>query len=72
MFGSFFQIGVTAGATIGAAIGMVVSWRYLAVAGQVIATIMAFCMMLMPETPRWLITNGFEQLASDTLRYDML
>ncbi|EDV20425.1 uncharacterized protein TRIADDRAFT_32044 [Trichoplax adhaerens] len=69
MFGAFLQVGVTAGATIGAAIGMLVSWNFLAVAGQVIATILAFSMMFMPETPRWLISNGYEELASDTLRW---
>ncbi|EDV20427.1 uncharacterized protein TRIADDRAFT_61088 [Trichoplax adhaerens] len=57
-FGSFFQIGVTIGYVLGAGLAL----------GQIIATLLGICMMFMPETPRWLLSQGYKRSGLDSLQ----
>ena len=67
-FGSFFQIGVTTGYVLGAALSMGINWNYLALVGQIIATILGIGMIFMPETPRWLLAQGYRKSGVNSLQ----
>ncbi|EDV20426.1 uncharacterized protein TRIADDRAFT_61087 [Trichoplax adhaerens] len=68
LLGGSIQFAISTGYILNASIGMITTWRYSAIAGQAIATILAIGMVFMPESPHWLIANGYRKTAIDTLR----
>lgn len=50
-------------------IGNVISWRALAVIGALPCLLYVFGLLIIPESPRWLVKNGQEKLLEDTLQH---
>uniref|UniRef100_A0A3Q0SAZ9 Solute carrier family 2, facilitated glucose transporter member 8 n=1 Tax=Amphilophus citrinellus TaxID=61819 RepID=A0A3Q0SAZ9_AMPCI len=67
--GSCPQITAVFGALALYALGLVVPWRWLAVAGEVPALLMVFLLAFMPSSPRRLLSLGREQHAERVLRW---
>ncbi|XP_063289555.1 solute carrier family 2, facilitated glucose transporter member 6-like [Pelobates fuscus] len=63
------QIMAVIGALVLYAFGNFLSWRWLAVVGEVPVFIMLVLMCFMPESPRFLISKGKEDEALDALRW---
>ncbi|XP_013409558.1 solute carrier family 2, facilitated glucose transporter member 8 [Lingula anatina] len=53
--GAFNQLSVTIGILLAYGLGIPLSWSWLAVSGAVIPTLMAVLMVVMPDSPRWLL-----------------
>lgn len=49
--------------------GLVLPWRWLAVAGEVPVLVMLFLLCFMPNSPRYLITNDKRDEASRALKW---
>uniref|UniRef100_A0A1A8CHR9 Solute carrier family 2, facilitated glucose transporter member 8 n=1 Tax=Nothobranchius kadleci TaxID=1051664 RepID=A0A1A8CHR9_NOTKA len=67
--GSCPQITAVFGTLTLYALGLVVPWRWLAVAGAVPAMLMVFLLTCMPSSPRRLLSLGREQHAEKNLRW---
>ncbi|XP_059203856.1 solute carrier family 2, facilitated glucose transporter member 6 [Centropristis striata] len=67
--GSCPQITAVFGALALYAMGLVVPWRWLAVAGEVPAVLMVLLLVFMPSSPRRLLALGKEQQAEKALRW---
>ncbi|XP_042248278.1 solute carrier family 2, facilitated glucose transporter member 6 [Thunnus maccoyii] len=67
--GSCPQITAVFGALALYALGLVVPWRWLAVAGEVPAVVMVVLLTFMPCSPRRLLSLGREQEAEKALRW---
>ncbi|XP_071370407.1 solute carrier family 2, facilitated glucose transporter member 6 [Centroberyx affinis] len=67
--GSCPQITAVFGALALYALGLVVPWRWLAVAGEVPALLMVALLALMPQSPRRLLSLGRHQKAEKALRW---
>uniref|UniRef100_G3PMN5 Solute carrier family 2, facilitated glucose transporter member 8 n=1 Tax=Gasterosteus aculeatus aculeatus TaxID=481459 RepID=G3PMN5_GASAC len=67
--GSCPQITAVFGALVLYAMGPVVPWRWLAVAGEVPALLMVALLVFMPSSPRRLLALGREQQAEGALRW---
>uniref|UniRef100_A0A3Q4GWB3 Solute carrier family 2 member 6 n=1 Tax=Neolamprologus brichardi TaxID=32507 RepID=A0A3Q4GWB3_NEOBR len=67
--GSCPQITSVIGALVLYALGLVVPWRWLAVAGEVPAVLMVVLMAFMPSSPRRLLSMGRQQHAERVLRW---
>lgn len=57
LLGASFQLFVVIGILIVSVLGSKLTWRYSAVSGAIFSLIAAFVMVLMPESPRWLMTQ---------------
>ena len=68
LLGGSIQVGIASGYIINASFGMISTWRYSAIIGQIIVTLLATGMTFMPMSPYWLITNGYREMAIDQLR----
>jgi len=55
--GTAFQLLVTVGISVCYAVGSVVSWSWLAVAGASLCFLHAILLLKAPETPRYLLAN---------------
>lgn len=67
--GSCPQITAVFGTLTLYALGLVVPWRWLAVAGSVPAVLMVILLVFMPSSPRRLLSIGQEQKAEKALRW---
>ncbi|XP_061460438.1 solute carrier family 2, facilitated glucose transporter member 6 [Rhineura floridana] len=67
--GSCPQIMAVLGALFLYALGLIVPWRWLAVAGQVPVLLMIVLLCFMPDSPRFLISKGKEDEALQALRW---
>ncbi|KAM4534901.1 solute carrier family 2, facilitated glucose transporter member 6 isoform 1-T5 [Fundulus diaphanus] len=67
--GSCPQITAVFGTLTLYALGLVVPWRWLAVAGSVPAVLMVVLLVFMPSSPRRLLSLGQEQKAEKALRW---
>ncbi|KAM3863919.1 solute carrier family 2, facilitated glucose transporter member 6 [Diretmus argenteus] len=67
--GSCPQITAVFGALVLYALGLVLPWRWLAVAGEVPAVLMVVLLVLMPCSPRRLLSLGRQQEAETALRW---
>ncbi|XP_036946007.1 solute carrier family 2, facilitated glucose transporter member 6 [Acanthopagrus latus] len=67
--GSCPQITAVFGSLSLYALGLVVSWRWLAVAGGLPAVLMVVLLVFMPSSPRRLLSLGREQQAEKALRW---
>ncbi|XP_054860998.1 solute carrier family 2, facilitated glucose transporter member 6 isoform X2 [Amphiprion ocellaris] len=67
--GSCPQITAVFGALALYALGLVVPWRWLAVAGEVPALVMVVLLVFMPSSPRRLLSLGRQQKAEEALRW---
>ncbi|KAI3359301.1 hypothetical protein L3Q82_002818 [Scortum barcoo] len=67
--GSCPQITAVFGALALYALGLVVPWRWLAVAGEVPALLMVVLLLFMPCSPRRLLSLGRQQQAEQALRW---
>ncbi|XP_036004675.1 solute carrier family 2, facilitated glucose transporter member 6 [Fundulus heteroclitus] len=67
--GSCPQITAVFGTLTLYALGLVVPWRWLAVAGSVPAVVMVVLLVFMPSSPRRLLSLGQEQKAEKALRW---
>ncbi|KAM7386566.1 hypothetical protein PAMA_009261 [Pampus argenteus] len=67
--GSCPQITAVFGALALYALGLVVPWRWLAIAGEVPAVVMVVLLVFMPCSPRRLLSLGREQQAEKALRW---
>ncbi|XP_077778454.1 solute carrier family 2, facilitated glucose transporter member 6 [Podarcis muralis] len=65
--GSCPQIMAVLGALFLYALGLVVPWRWMAVAGQVPVLLMIVLLSFMPDSPRFLVSKGKEDKALDAL-----
>lgn len=68
LLGGSIQVGIATGYVINASFGMICTWRYSAIIGQVIVTLLAIGMAFMPMSPYWLIANGYRGIAMDQLK----
>ncbi|XP_060107433.1 solute carrier family 2, facilitated glucose transporter member 6 [Heteronotia binoei] len=67
--GSCPQIMAVLGALVLYALGLVLDWRWLAVAGEVPVLLMILLLCFMPESPRFLISKGKEDEALSALTW---
>nr|QDF45863.1 glucose transporter 6 [Lateolabrax maculatus] len=67
--GSCPQITAVFGALALYSLGLVVPWRWLAVAGEVPAVLMVLLLVFMPRSPRRLLSQGRVQQAEKALRW---
>ncbi|XP_070837649.1 solute carrier family 2, facilitated glucose transporter member 6 [Chaetodon trifascialis] len=67
--GSCPQITAVFGALTLYALGLVVDWRWLAVAGELPAVLMVVLLVFMPRSPRRLLSLGRQQEAESALRW---
>ncbi|XP_076607669.1 solute carrier family 2, facilitated glucose transporter member 6 [Chaetodon auriga] len=67
--GSCPQITAVFGALTLYALGLVVDWRWLAVAGELPAVLMVVLLVFMPRSPRRLLSLGRQQEAEKALRW---
>ncbi|XP_077162286.1 solute carrier family 2, facilitated glucose transporter member 6 isoform X4 [Paroedura picta] len=67
--GSCPQIMAVLGALALYALGLVFNWRWLAVAGEVPVLLMVILLCFMPESPRFLISQGKEEEALSALAW---
>jgi len=64
--GTAFQLLVTIGVFLSYSIGSVVSWSWLAVTGACLSFMHAILLLIVPETPRWLLVHNDRQVQSLT------
>ncbi|KAG8198778.1 hypothetical protein JTE90_007088 [Oedothorax gibbosus] len=57
LLGASFQLFVVIGILIMSLLGSGLTWRYSAISGAFFSLLAAFLMVLMPESPRWLMTQ---------------
>jgi len=55
--GTAFQLLVTVGVFVSYSVGSVVSWSWLAVTGASLCFVHAILLLIVPETPRWLLAK---------------
>ncbi|KAM9844291.1 solute carrier family 2, facilitated glucose transporter member 6 [Aulostomus maculatus] len=67
--GSCPQITSVCGSLVLYCLGLVVPWRWLAVAGEVPAVLMVILLVFMPRSPRRLLSLGREEQAERALRW---
>ncbi|KAF3700354.1 Solute carrier family 2, facilitated glucose transporter member 6 Glucose transporter type 6 [Channa argus] len=67
--GSCPQITAVFGSLALYALGLVVPWRWLAIAGEVPAVLMVVLLVFMPSSPRRLLSMGQQQKAEKALRW---
>ena len=68
-FGTCFQVGGCLGILLVYAFGIILDWRWLSVVCATVPAIMAICMLLVPETPRWLLRHGHRTQAKRALAW---
>lgn len=49
--------------------GLFLDWRWLAICSSVPPTLLMVCMCFMPETPRFLLSQGKRREAEEALRF---
>lgn len=49
--------------------GLILTWRWLAICASIPPTLLIVCMCFMPETPRFLMSNGKRREAEEALRF---
>jgi len=62
--GTAFQLLVTVGVFLSYAAGVSLSWSWLAVTGASVCFIHAILLLIVPETPRYLLAKGDRQVAA--------
>ncbi|XP_029943664.1 LOW QUALITY PROTEIN: solute carrier family 2, facilitated glucose transporter member 8-like [Salarias fasciatus] len=67
--GSCVQLMVVIGIMGAYLAGLFVDWRWLAICGSVPPTLLLVCMCFMPETPRFLLSQGKKREAEEALRF---
>lgn len=67
--GAGFQLSVTVGVVLAYALGIALSWRWLAVVGIALSVMLALLMLVVPETPHYLLGCGETDKAYDSLRW---
>jgi len=67
--GSAFQLLVTVGIFLSYSIGSKVSWSWLAVAGAILCFMHAILLLIVPETPRYLLVKNDRQVL---IRYHVI
>jgi MFS family permease len=60
--GSGFQLLVAFGVFVAYGLGALISWSWLAVAGAMLAFLHALLLLIVPETPRWLLGRQDRQV----------
>ena len=60
--GTAFQLLVTVGIFMAYSIGSAVSWSWLAVTGACLCFLHAILLLIIPETPRWLLAKSDRQV----------
>lgn len=55
--GTAFQLLVTIGVFLSYSVGAAVSWSWLAITGSSLCCMHAILLLIVPETPRWLLAN---------------
>jgi Sugar (and other) transporter. len=68
MLSALASVGVSLGVLIEYALGSVVTWTVLAGISAAIPILALLLIILMPETPNWLLTHGHPLEAKDALR----
>ncbi|XP_038012500.1 solute carrier family 2, facilitated glucose transporter member 6 [Motacilla alba alba] len=69
MLGACPQIMAVLGSLVLYALGLVLDWRWLAVAGEVPVLAMVLLLCFMPNSPRFLLSQGKEEEALGSLRW---
>ena len=67
MLGAGFQLSVTVGVLCVYALGLVLSWRWLAVVGSISSALLLILMLIVPETPTWWLSSGDRAQALSSL-----
>ena len=62
--GSGFQLLVAFGVFVSYGLGALLSWSWLAVAGAALACLHVLLLVLVPETPRWLLSKQDSQVTT--------
>jgi len=62
--GTAFQLLVTVGVFLSYAVGSLVTWSWLAVVGAGLCFMHAILLLIVPETPRWLLGKSDRQVLS--------
>lgn len=69
LLGSCVQLMVVLGILGAYLAGLFLDWRWLAIVSSVPPTLMMVCMCFMPETPRFLLSQGKRREAEEALRF---
>lgn len=69
LLGSCHQLAVTIGILLAYCFGAFLPWNWLAVVMSAVPLIMMAAMVLMPETPRWLLSKGRKEDADEALHW---
>ncbi|XP_049906177.1 solute carrier family 2, facilitated glucose transporter member 8 [Epinephelus moara] len=69
MLGSCVQLMVVLGIMGVYLAGLYVDWRWLAICSSIPPTLLMVCMCFMPETPRYLLSQGKRREAEEALRF---
>lgn len=67
--GAINQLGVVVGIFIAYLVGAFLTWQWTAMFANFIVVAMVLLMLLMPETPRWLLAHGQRQLGLQGLQW---
>uniref|UniRef100_A0A3B5ATW2 Solute carrier family 2, facilitated glucose transporter member 8 n=1 Tax=Stegastes partitus TaxID=144197 RepID=A0A3B5ATW2_9TELE len=69
LLGSCVQLMVVLGIMLVYLAGLFVDWRWLAICSSIPPTLLILCMCFMPETPRFLLSQGKRREAEEALRF---
>ncbi|XP_018614609.1 solute carrier family 2, facilitated glucose transporter member 6-like [Scleropages formosus] len=69
VLGSFAQVSVVVGSLSLYVLGLLLPWRWLAVAGELPALLMLVLLCFMPKSPRYLISKGRQEEALKALEW---
>lgn len=69
MLGSCVQLSVVLGIMGVYLAGLFMDWRWLAICSSIPPTLLMVCMCFMPETPRYLLSQGKRREAEEALRF---
>ncbi|ESN92534.1 hypothetical protein HELRODRAFT_89387 [Helobdella robusta] len=69
VLGLFFQLTVSIGILVSFALGTVLSWNYLALVFMIISVVNCLMILIIPESPRWYLTQHLDQDALESLKW---
>lgn len=69
VFNCAIGLGILAAALVGLFLNGVISWRWMMLVAGVPAAVLLVGMIPLPESPRWLVNNGFVRPARRVLRW---
>jgi len=62
-------LGISLGIFLAFALGMLISWQWLAVCGSCISGLLSVLLLLIPESPRWLMAHSHKRASHKALQW---